>query len=107
MNYTTREEVSAMTDGYDEIFKKESHHDHKIIEDDNGTLRWESNDSIKYLFDKRLIDLNEIAVHFSDKNSEVYRKLNRDLGYSLSGYWELFYWEINNPIVDQYRSDLQ
>jgi hypothetical protein len=38
-----------------------------------------------------------------DKNSEVYRKLYRDIGYSLEGYWEIFYWEVNNPIASEYK----
>jgi hypothetical protein len=37
------------------------------------------------------------------KNSEIYRKLYRDMGYSLSGYWEVFYWDVNNEKVDEYN----
>ena len=37
-----------------------------------------------------------------DKNSEVYRKLYRDMGYSLFGYWEVFYWVANNSEADKY-----
>jgi len=39
------------------------------------------------------------------KNSEEYRKLYRDIGYSLYGYWEIFYWEMNNEDASDYRAD--
>ncbi len=38
-----------------------------------------------------------------NKNSEIYRKLYRDMGYSLYGYWEIFYWEVNNPDYAEYK----
>jgi hypothetical protein len=37
-----------------------------------------------------------------DKNCDEYRKVYRDIGYSLDGYWEIFYWEVNNPISREY-----
>jgi hypothetical protein len=40
------------------------------------------------------------------KNDESVRKLYRDMGYSLSGYWEIFYWEMNNEDADQYRPEV-
>ena len=39
------------------------------------------------------------------KNSEEWRKLYRDIGYSLYGYWEIFYWDMNNEDAADYRSD--
>ena len=36
-------------------------------------------------------------------NSEMWRKLYRDLGYSLFGYWEIFYWEANNEKAAEYK----
>jgi hypothetical protein len=38
-----------------------------------------------------------------NKNSEEVRKLYRDMGYSLSGYWEIFFWEVNNEDAPLYR----
>jgi len=37
------------------------------------------------------------------KNSEPVRKLYRDMGYSLSGYWEIFYWDVNNEEAEDYH----
>jgi hypothetical protein len=37
------------------------------------------------------------------KNSEEVRKLYRDMGYSLSGYWEIFYWDMNNEDAHKYK----
>ncbi len=98
-------ERSELPDDYAEMMKTESHHNHVIIKDKNGTLRWKENAFVNELSDKAGLNnlcplLNELGY---GKNSEVYRKLYRDMGYSLSGYWEIFYWEANNEEVDQYK----
>lgn len=53
------------------------------------------------------IDLNTLVLLLNHlgygKNSEVYRQLYRDMGYSLYGYWEIFYWEVNNPDANEYH----
>ena len=70
----------------------------------NGIIRWKENENL------RSIDINKVIEIFYelgyDKNSEVYRKFYRDLGYSLSGYWEVFYWEVNNEDQNEYRPSL-
>lgn len=87
------------------ILKSEPH-DHEIIEDEIGVIRWRQNDTVRFLFDNKLLDLTNSVMHLyemgHDKNSEIFRKLYRDLGYSLYGYWEIFYWEANNPIALKY-----
>lgn len=89
---------------YVEIFKKEPHHGHPVIEDANQILRWKKNPDVCRCILKLdlnyLIMLLELLGH--NKNSEIYRKLYRDIGYSLSGYYEIFYWDINNPLEDEY-----
>jgi hypothetical protein len=98
-----RKDITEET--YLEILDKESH-SHLIIEDKNGVLRWRENSSIRLLVDLRILNLNDVVMKFYDKglskNSEEFRQLYRDLGYSLSGYWEIFYWEVNNPDFDKY-----
>ena len=42
---------------YRDFLKTESHHDHKIIKDENGTLRWEENEQVSKIVDK--IGLND------------------------------------------------
>lgn len=105
MDYIKRSDIiKDYGNEYELIFLNEAHHDHKII-DDRGILRWERNDDVNYLVDSN--DLNAIIKLFLllgyDKNSEIYRKLYRDMGVSLWMYWEVFYWEVNNDKAQEYK----
>lgn len=97
-----REKITNET--YREILDVEIHHNHDIIKDEDGTLRWKENPAVNQLL--KNISLNDLCpllhVLGYGKNSEVYRKLYRDMGYSLFGYWEVFYWEVNNEDADKY-----
>ena len=88
-----------------EILDKETHHNHLIVEDANGVLRWKENPVVNlYLSKISLNDLLPLLMQLGfDKNSEVYRKLYRDMGYSLYGYWEIFYFSSNNPNKKKYK----
>lgn len=97
-----RKDITEET--YREILDVETHHNHPIIKDENGTLRWKENkDTCKFL---RNISLNDLCPLLNslgyDKNSEPYRQLYRNMGYSLFGYWEIFYWEVNNEGAEEY-----
>ena len=87
-----------------EVLDKETHHDHPIIEGKDGRLYWKPNRAAQIL--KERVDLNDLLPLLMEmgygKNSEVYRKLYRDIGMSLFGYWEVFYWEVNNEYAAQY-----
>ena len=89
---------------YTEMMKTESHHNHSIIVK-NGVYRWEENSYINSLVDD--IGLNELIMLLQlldyNKNSEIYRKLYRCMGYSLSGYWDVFYWDVNNDLESEYK----
>lgn len=102
MRIVNRSEIEV--ENYKEILEKESHHDHEIIEADDGVIRWRPNLNMEYYL--KNISLNDLIPLLRclgyDKNSEIYRKLYRDMGYSLSGYWEIFYWEMNNDDADSY-----
>lgn len=102
MKIIDREKITDTT--IREILDTETHHDHVIIEDDNGSLRWKENSSTRQIVDK--IGLNDIYQLFIslglDKNSETWRQMYRDMGYSLFGYWEVFYFELNNKIASEY-----
>jgi len=93
-----------LPDDYAEMMKTESHHQHEIIMDSNGVIRWKADPFIRRFVDA--CSLNEIVAGFhangNGKNSEVYRELYRRMGYSLSGYWEIFYWEVNNENASDY-----
>ena len=108
MKEIKREQVSAMSPDYAEILRKESHHDHKIIEDEHGTIRWQSQPTVREILDR--VNFNDVWVLFHymslTKNHEEVRKLYRDMGYSLSGSWEIFYWEMNNEYADQYSPEV-
>jgi len=103
MKEIRRQDLMDIED-YAEIFNKESHHEHRVIEDEHGTLRWEADPVVNEIVDR--VNLNDIWLMFMKmgltKNSEPVRKLYRDMGYSLSGYWEIFYWEVNNEEADEY-----
>jgi hypothetical protein len=90
---------------FDGMMEKETHHDHKIIKDKHGMLRWEADPFVSRLIDST--NLNFVIQGFHEKgvtkNSEVYRELYRKMGYSLSGYWEIFYWEVNNEEAPLYK----
>ena len=89
---------------YAEIMEKESHHNHEIIIDGNGIIRWKEDSLSNHLLKK--LPLNELTALLENighgKNSEVYRALYRSMGYSLSGYWEIFYWDWNNDEAELY-----
>lgn len=103
MKIIPRTEITEPT--YVEILEREPH-DHVIIKDDHGTLRWLQDDDVSLKFDTGELDLNSFLARWREigigKNSEEYRLLYRNLGYSLSGYWEVFYWEVNNSKADEY-----
>lgn len=97
-----REEITEET--YREILDVETHHNHEIIKDKNGTLRWKENPDVNRFL--KNISLNDLCPLLNclgyNKNSEVYRKLYRDMGYSLFGYWEIFFWEVNIDDASEY-----
>jgi hypothetical protein len=87
------------------ILETETHHKHEIYTDESGKLRWRENtDVVKRLKKLSLNDLIPLFIALGyDKNSEPYRQLYRDMGYSLFGYWEVFYWSVNKPETEEYK----
>jgi hypothetical protein len=92
-----------------EILDVETHHQHEIVIDAIGRYRWKANPIVCENIDN--IPFNDlISLLYAlgyDKNSEVYRKLYRDLGYTLDGYWEIFYWEVNNENAEEYKTKIK
>jgi hypothetical protein len=89
---------------WSEMSANEAHHDHPIIEE-GGRYYWKPIGGVRNL--TRAMDLNSVWTMFDalgwGRNSEQLRHLYRCMGYSLFGYWEVFYWEANNPDADQYK----
>lgn len=107
MEIIKREEITEEI--YREILDIETHHDHVIIVDKHDVIRWKENPDVNNILNK--ISLNDIVILFNslgyNKNSEVYRKLYRDMGYSLSGYYDIFYWDFNNEKASDYIPNLK
>lgn len=93
---------------YKEMLKTESHHQHLIIMDKNGVLRWKEDPFVSKLIRSTNLNLVIEGLYENgfDKNSEIYRALYRKIGYSLSGYWEIFYWDVNNEDADEYQQPI-
>jgi len=74
---------------------------HEIIEK-NGRLRWKEQKG----FYEQIGNLNDVVMDFYekgiDKNNEIWRDTYRKIGYSLYGYWEIFYWDVNNEEAEDY-----
>jgi hypothetical protein len=92
---------------YEGMMQTESHHDHEVVRI-NGVIRWKENPAVNDLIEK--IPFNELCSLLNalghGKNSEIFRQLYRDIGYSLNGYWEIFYWDINNPNSELYKQPI-
>ena len=87
--------MSNIEQEYDEQFIRCTYPAHPIVKV-NGVWRWKADPMIVALFNCGTLDLNKLHLTGYTKKDEEYKKLYRDLGYSLSGYWEVFYWYVNN-----------
>lgn len=103
--------VALKHPSYTEVMRGEAYHDHIIVEGEHGTWRWKAYpEREKEIMDALgANDLNEVFGEcqadgkHSGKNDQLIRELYRCMGYSLSGYWEIFYWIENNE--DAYKWD--
>ena len=107
MRIVSRKEAGETVELYKEIIDSESH-SHPIVETIEGgseVWRWKTDPEIEALVDK--VDFNELIMflykHDYTKNGELWRHLYRSIGYSLSGYWEIFYWDLNNEDANEYE----
>ena len=61
----------------------------EIVKDDQGTMRFRSNEIVRYLLDHGGIDMNALAMlDFPDEDHMQFAQL---IGYSVGGYGELSY----------------
>lgn len=78
-------------------------HEHPVVQDKDGTLRWKADPVIDLLFKYSAVDLNKFFENGAQKNDPLVRLFYRQMGYSLFGYWEIFHWEVNNQDADLYK----
>jgi len=99
--YVDRKNIDT-TDCYS-FLNIETHHNHKIVMVDK-VYRWEENKEVrKAINDLDLCKLWNIIYDIGlNRNSELPKSIYRDMGYSLHGYWELFYSDINNEDFKDY-----
>ena len=107
MKIVSIEEASKVSETFKEMLKTERHHNHDIVEV-NGILRWKENKEVRDLVGGQgKINLNDLWEFFYvmglNKNSEFVRDVYRNMGYSLYGFWEIFYWDMNNEIACEYN----
>ncbi len=78
---------------------------HDLVVDKHGTIRWvEDPVQEKAIMDMfGATDLNDLYTKKDvNKNDHLIRVLYKCMGYSLSGFWEIFYWEANNEDAWKY-----
>jgi len=66
---------------------------HEIRINKHNQLEWKE---IHCDYDTINNDVRKMMLAGINKNDEIYRDYYRKLGYTLYGYWEIFYWEVNN-----------
>lgn len=97
----------ALEESYGDMLKTESHHKHEIIKDEHGVVKWKENPKVRETMKQENVGLGELIKTLDvigyDRNSEVLRKLYREMGVSLSSYITMFYDPCNNDEVEDYK----
>jgi hypothetical protein len=67
------------------------HSDHPIIIDEHGIIRWKQNGAVRWVVDNG-VDLNALSIAHQRGfiPTEDYMAFYRQMGYSLSGYLDIF-----------------
>ncbi len=65
--------------------------DHPIIQDEQGTLRFQANPFVDYLY-RKAPDLNGMVLLYQHGvgTRDQFMQLYRDLGYSLAGFYDVW-----------------
>lgn len=97
------EDAAAVSEEYAEVLETEEL-GHELYVSDHGTIRWVANPEMeqKIMDEFGARDLNDLFMKGADKNDPRIRELYKHIGYSLFGFWEIFYWEVNNELAYQY-----
>lgn len=106
-NIVSWEEAASMGEEYQEVLEREFFHPLHI--DEHGTLRWFPDPDREQEIMKQFgaSDLNDLFGRCrADKNTDIIHELYKCMGYSLFGFWEVFYWEANNENANEYKGRL-
>ena len=97
-------DAAKIADTYELVLSREEKDGHEIIIDKHDTLRWVEHPvrAQEIMNSFRAKDMNELFHNGADKNDPIIRELYKCIGYSLSGFWEIFYWEVNNERANEY-----
>lgn len=108
MKTLTRKEVSDMAEHYRVVLETESYHDHELVEDEIGRPKWRENPETWVMVEE--IGLTNVSKVLNQlgygKETEVMKKLFRDMGYLLEGYYELFYWDSSGKRIDNHEKGI-
>lgn len=79
--------------------------DHRIVEDEHGVYRYEKNKLIDWLFQTGKVDLNAMRVAYCHGafSREEYMQFYRDMGYSLTGFEEVFDGELDQIMQEMVK----
>jgi len=103
------EAAAALDEEYAKVLEREEL-GYDLYIDNANVLRWVPNpervEEIMNEFGAK--DLNDLFGRCNaDKNDPKIRELYKAMGYSLSGFWEIFYWEVNNEDAWAYQGRLK
>jgi len=98
------EDAGKIAADYELVLSREEKDGHELYIDEHDTLRWvEHPIRAQEIMDSfRAKDMNELFMNGADKNDPIVRELYKCIGYSLCGFWEIFYWEVNNERANEY-----
>lgn len=98
------EDAAAVCEDYAEVLEREEL-GHELCVDEHGTIRWVANpEKEQEIMDEfGAVDLNHLFMKGANKNDPRIRELYKHIGYSLYGFWEVFYWEANNERAWEYQ----
>lgn len=99
------EEAAAFDEEYSYVLEREFV-DCELYVDSHYVIRWKKNPErekeIMKMYGAK--DLNDLFGRGGvSKNDPIIRELYKVIGYSLYGFWEIFYWEVNNPRQVEYQ----
>lgn len=87
---------------YAEVFAKDGLKDE--VEMYGDVLRWKPDPLVRWMVDT--MDLEDFWIRQgNNKNDPMIRGMYRKMGYSVFGYWEIFFWDGNNARAHEWKGE--